>query len=77
MSKSGDISYKLHLIDFNTNLYISRFYKSENEEDILDKWLSYIPRTIDKFNSGWSMMNIKEEMDLDFETLIYEITADE
>ena len=77
LSKSGDISYELHLIDFNTNLYISRFYKSENEEDILDKWLCYIPRTIDKFNNGWSMMNIKEEMNLDFDTLIYEITADE
>jgi hypothetical protein len=65
------------LIDFNTNLYISRFYKSENEEDILDKWLCYIPRTIDKFNSGWSMMRINKEMNLDFDTLIYEITADE
>jgi hypothetical protein len=73
LSKSGDISYELHLIDFNTNLYISHYYKSENEEDILDKWLCYIPRTIDKFNSGWSMMNIKEEINLDFDTLIYEI----
>jgi hypothetical protein len=77
LSKSGDITYKLHLIDLNTNLYISHFYESENEKEILYKWLCYIPRTIDEINNGWSMMRINEEMDLDFETLISEITADE
>ena len=76
LSKNDDdITYRLHLFDFKTNLYINHSFgnKKEYEDDDIDTFLCFTPATKDDYNNGWFMMELRDDNEYEIVTLIREV----